>query len=60
MPQKNAILDQSGTRMVEICGDSALDCQEAERRILNMIDEHNDKSKLNASKNPYGTGYAMY
>jgi hypothetical protein len=46
--------------MVEICGDSALDCQEAERRILNMIDEHNDKSKLNASKNPYGTGYAMY
>ena len=46
--------------MVEICEDSVLDCQEAMRRILSIIDDHNDKSKMNASKNPYGTSYAKY
>lgn len=60
MPQKNALSDSSGVRIVEICGESQGDCQEAERRIVAMIDEHNDKSKANMNKNPYGTGYAMY
>jgi hypothetical protein len=46
--------------VVEICGESQADCIEAEKRILSMIDEHNDKSRANLSKNPYGTGYAMY
>ena len=60
MPQKNALSESSGVRVVEICGESQVDCLEAERRIINMIDEHNDKSKANLNKNPYGTGYAMY
>ena len=61
MPQKNALsADQSGVRIVEICGESLPDCIEAEKRIQAMIDEHNDKSKANFGKNPYGTGYAMF
>ena len=37
-----------------------LDCEDAERRIKAMIEEQQDKSRANFSKNPYGTGFAMY
>jgi hypothetical protein len=60
MPQKNSTTDTSGVRIVEICGNDAIDCQEAVHRIQVMIEEQQDKSKVNFSKNPYGTGYAMY
>lgn len=60
MPQKNSQSESTGVRIVEICGDDPLDCEDAERRIKVMIEEQQDKSRANFSKNPYGTGYAMY
>jgi hypothetical protein len=36
------------------------DCREAESRIKDMIDEQQDKARAAYSKNPYGTGFAMY
>lgn len=60
MPQKNSQSESSGVRIVEICGEDPLDCEDAERKIKAMIEEQQDKSRANFSKNPYGTGYAMY
>lgn len=60
MPQKNSQSETSGVRIVEICGEDMLDCEDAERKIKVMIEEQQDKSKTNFGKNPYGTGYAMY
>lgn len=60
MPQKNSTTESTGSRVVEICGDSMIDCREAEAKIKDMIEEQQDKARSAYSKNPYGTGYAMY
>lgn len=39
MPQKNSGSDTTGCRIVEICGDSMMDCYEAEAKIKDMIEE---------------------
>lgn len=60
MPQKNSAADTSGVRVVEICGEDMVDCEDAEKRIKQMIEDQQDKTRTNYTKNPYGTGYAMY
>jgi transcription antitermination factor NusA-like protein len=39
MPQKNSAADTSGVRVVEICGEDMNDCEEAEKRIKQMIED---------------------